>query len=78
MTLEEGRSSWPLNRIAKAATMNDHPLNAVREARERISAAVDHDSKQLIERCRRIEQQHKGRVVSAPNPEKEVSEPAGH
>ncbi len=56
--------------------MNDHPLQAVREARERISASVDHDTKRLIERCREIEKQHKGGVVSAPKIETDVV-PAG-
>ena len=45
--------------------MNDNPLTAVREARERISAAVDHDPEKLVERCRKIKEQYPGRMAKA-------------
>lgn len=45
--------------------MNDNPITAVREARQRISAAVDHDPEKLVERCRKIEEEHRDRKIKA-------------
>lgn len=42
--------------------MNDNPLIAVREARQRISAAVNHDPEKLVERCRKIEEEYRERM----------------
>ncbi len=43
---------------------NDPAVERVREARRRISAAVGHDPKRLVERYMRLQEQHKDRLVT--------------
>jgi hypothetical protein len=47
--------------------MKDDPtINAVREARRRISAMVGHDPRKLVEHYRQLQQRHRERLVSQP------------
>ncbi len=45
--------------------MKDDPaVGRVREARRRISAAVGHDPKRLVERYMRLQERHRDRLVT--------------
>lgn len=45
--------------------MKDDPaIQAVREARHRISQSVDHDPRKLVEYYRRLQERHRERLVS--------------
>jgi len=42
----------------------DPTIDAIREARRRISASVSHDPRKLVEHYRQLQQRHQDRVVS--------------
>jgi len=42
----------------------DPTIDAIREARHRISASVGHDPRKLVEHYRRLQEEHPDRVVS--------------
>ncbi len=45
--------------------MKDDPIiTAVRETRHRISAAVDHDPRKLVEYYKKLQQRHRKRIIS--------------
>jgi hypothetical protein len=45
--------------------MKDDPaIAAIREARHKISASVDHDPRRLVEHYRKLQQRHRDRLVS--------------
>ena len=47
--------------------MKDDPtIQAVRDARRRISATVGHDPRKLVEHYRRLQERHRERLVSQP------------
>jgi hypothetical protein len=47
--------------------MQDDPtIQAVRDARHRISAAVGHDPRKLVEYYRQLQERHRERLVSRP------------
>jgi hypothetical protein len=58
--------------------MKDDPaIQAVREARHRISASVDHDPRKLVERYQRLQERHRQRLlVHSPPPPKTDEENA--
>jgi hypothetical protein len=45
---------------------NDPTIEAVRDARRRISAAVGHDPRKLVEHYRRLQERHRDRLVVQP------------
>jgi len=52
--------------------MKDDPaIAAVREARRRISTAVAHDPRKLVEHYRRLQERHRERLVSRETGETE-------
>jgi hypothetical protein len=42
----------------------DPTIDAIREVRHQISAAVGHDARKLVEHYRRLQERHSDRVVS--------------
>ena len=48
---------------------DDAAIKAVRDARRRISAAVGHDPRKLVERYRRLQERHRERLVGQPKRE---------
>jgi len=49
--------------------MKDDPaIQAVRDVRHRISAAVGHDPRKLVEYYRKLQERHPERIVSAATP----------
>ena len=45
--------------------MKDDPtIAAIREARHKISASVDHDPRRLVEHYRALQKRHRARLVS--------------
>lgn len=47
--------------------MKDDPtIQAVRDARHRISELVDHDPRKLVEHYRHLQKRHQDRLVSRP------------
>ncbi len=46
--------------------MNDHPIDAVREARRRISERFGHDPRKLVEHYMKLQERHKDRLVAPP------------
>ncbi len=52
--------------------MKDDPtIAAIREARHKISAAVNHDPRQLVAHYRALQERHRERLVSRPTAEME-------
>ena len=50
--------------------MKDDPtIQAVRDARRRISKTVGHDPRKLVEHYRQLQERHRDRLVSQPSPE---------
>ena len=50
--------------------MKDDPaIQAVRDARHRISALVGHDPRKLVEHYRKLQERHRARLVAPPAPE---------
>ena len=47
-------------------TKDDPTIQAVRDARHRISAAVSHDPRKLVEHYRRLQERHRERLFSSP------------
>ena len=47
-------------------TKDDPTIQAVRDARRRISAMVGHDPRKLIEHYRQLQNRHRERLVSQP------------
>ena len=47
---------------------NDPAMERIREARRRISAAVGHDPKRLVERYIRLQKRHGDRLVGGRKP----------
>lgn len=48
--------------------MKDDPtIRAIRDARHRISAAVAHDPRKLVEHYRRLQERHRERLASPPS-----------
>lgn len=43
---------------------SDPTLDAIREVRHQISAAVDHDASKLVEHYRKLQERHSARVIS--------------
>lgn len=43
---------------------HDPAIDAIREARHRISASVGHDPRKLVEHYRQLQKQHQDRIVS--------------
>ncbi len=55
--------------------MKDDPtIQAVRDARHRISEAVGHDPRKLVEHYRQLQERHRERLVSQPKPRQEDEE----
>jgi len=53
--------------------MKDDPtINIVREARHRISQAVGHDPRKLVEHYRQLQDRHRERLVSRQTPQPET------
>lgn len=55
---------------------DDPAIEAVRDARRRISAEVGHDVRKLVERYRRLQERHRERLVTQPGPSKREGETA--
>ena len=49
----------------------DLAIQAVRDARHRISESVGHDPRKLVERYRRLQERHRERMASQPTAQKE-------
>jgi len=50
--------------------MKDDPtIAAIREARHKISVAVNHDPRKLVAHYRELQERHRERLVSRPTPE---------
>ena len=47
-------------------TKDDPAIQAVREARHRISEAVEHDPRKLIEHYRQLQGRHRERIIAQP------------
>ncbi len=52
-------------------TKDDPTIQAVRDARCRISAMVGHDPRKLIEHYRQLQNRHRERLVSQPTQQSE-------
>jgi hypothetical protein len=53
--------------------MKDDPtIEAVRDARHRISELVDHDPRKLIEHYRQLQKRHQDRLVTRPRRKRET------
>jgi hypothetical protein len=46
---------------------DDPTIQAVREARHRISELVGHDPRKLVEHYRRLQERHRDRLISPPS-----------
>lgn len=56
------------------STVADDPaIAAVREARHRISATVDHDPRKLVAYYRQLQERHRERVISQPAAKKNAA-----
>ncbi|MSQ97110.1 MAG: hypothetical protein EXR98_21505 [Gemmataceae bacterium] len=51
----------------------DPTIDAVREARHRISEGVAHDPRKLVEYYRRLQERHRERLIAQPKPGSETS-----
>ena len=49
-------------------TNDDPAIQAVRKARHRISEMVGHDPRKLVEHYRRLQQRHRDRLLTQPQP----------
>ena len=45
---------------------DDPTIQAVRDARRRISASVSHDPRKLVEHYRQLQERHRDRIVAQP------------
>lgn len=55
--------------------MKDDPtIQAVRDARHRISEKVGHDPRKLVEHYRRLQERHRERLSSPPTPQPETKD----
>jgi hypothetical protein len=52
----------------RSAMKDDPTITAIREARRTISAAVNHDPRQLVAHYRELQERHRERLVSRPIP----------
>jgi hypothetical protein len=58
--------------------MNDHPIEAVREARRKISEQFGHDPHKLVEHYKKLQERHKDRLISPGSEQPPESDaPAG-
>lgn len=58
-------------------TKDDPTIRAVREARQRISATVEHDPRRLVEHYRQLQERHRERLVpQSPQPSETEDESA--
>ncbi|MGH7170134.1 MAG: hypothetical protein ACRELG_07655 [Gemmataceae bacterium] len=58
-------------------TKDDPTIRAVREARQRISAMVDHDPRKLVDHYRQLQKRHCERLVpQSPQPSEREDESA--
>ncbi len=55
---------------------NDPAIDAVREARHRISASVQHDPYRLVEHYIKLQERHRDRIVSTVRNEPEKADDA--
>ena len=54
----------------------DPPIDAVREARHRISASVQHDPFRLVEHYIKLQERHRDRIVSVVRDEQQKGDDA--